>query len=136
MAAPTIAGYHLVSNDSATGAYANAATTVAFYYAPDAATSTATPTMSTSRPSSTVSASAKPVTMTYRSHPVHSQVHLAAVNQPRLSPRGSQTNVALSPSTTAAKLPQTSEQRPTDIWGLLALTMIGLVGAVRLRREH
>ena len=136
VAAPTIAGYHLVSNDSATGAYANDATTVAFYYAPDTATSTATPTMSTSRPSGSVSTSAKPAATTYRSHPVNAQVHLAAVNQPRLAPRGPQTELALSPSATAAKLPQTSEQRPTDIWGLLALTMIGLVGVVRLRREH
>lgn len=36
----------------------------------------------------------------------------------------------------AGQLPQTSEQRPTDIWDILGLTLIGLLGAMRIRKNH
>jgi len=63
--------------------------------------------------------------------PVRTQIQLAPPVHHRLSPVTQPTA-----KVTTGTLPQTSEQRPTNIWGILALTMIGLVGAIRLRRER
>jgi len=144
--APTIAGYHLVTDESAsaTGDYSDPAATVDFYYEPDAAT-----TGSTSQPGVTT-VTATPVshrlgwTVSSPSHgslartasattptPVRTQIQLAPPVHHRLSPVTQPTA-----KVTTGTLPQTSEQRPTNIWGILALTMIGLVGAIRLRRER
>ncbi|MFC6202895.1 MucBP domain-containing protein [Lactiplantibacillus nangangensis] len=91
--------------------------------------------VSTTKPSAAGQPSAStPVAMTIHIKPVRTQIRLAPPVRQQLSAAP-----ATKPATNlvvAAKLPQTSEQRPTNIWGILALTTIGLFGAIRLRREH
>ncbi|BDZ31856.1 hypothetical protein MH1LPH_23220 [Lactiplantibacillus brownii] len=88
--------------------------------------------MPAQRLTSQSTAMTKPVAMAARIQPSRTTIRLTApVAKQHVSSRQS-----LQPLTTARTLPQTSEQRPTDIWGLLALTMVGLFGGMRLRRRR
>lgn len=150
--APAVPGYHLVANEptTASGSYTTPDETVAFYYVPDHATAaTKAPVVTTvstktkaARPTVTpMSMTAKkvvtqpkfgPTPMSLRSTAVYQGGIRQGVVGQRVTGKHTPAKVKLAQVTT---LPQTSEH-PANVWGLLALTTLGLFGMVRLRRER